>query len=57
MNAVLKILTKIGEYIYRNSMWLIPVIETTYKTIKKLIRRKKNERTTESENQNSSGEN
>lgn len=56
MNGVLKILTKIGEYIYRNSVWLIPVLETAYRTIKKyFIRRKKDDRRVETENQNGSG--
>jgi hypothetical protein len=50
-------LAKIGEYVYRNSVWLIPVIETTYKAVKKLIKRKKDERTTERENKEGSGEN
>jgi hypothetical protein len=57
MGNVLKILAKIGEYVYRNSVWLIPVIETTYKAVKKLIKRKKDERTTERENKEGSGEN
>ena len=56
MGNVLKILAKIGEYVYRNSVWLIPVIETTYKAVKKLIKRKKDERTTERENKEGSGE-
>lgn len=55
MNAVWKILIKVGEYIYRNSVWLIPAVETVYKTVKKIIRRKKNERTIESENQSGIG--
>lgn len=57
MGNILKILAKIGEYVYRNSVWLIPVIETTYKAVKKLIKRKKDERTTERENKEGSGEN
>ena len=51
MNAVWKILIKVGEYIYRNSVWMIPVVETVYKSVKKIIRRKKNERTIENQNQ------
>jgi uncharacterized protein YktA (UPF0223 family) len=57
MNQVLRVLSKIGEYIYRNSVWLVPLVETTYKAMRKIIKRKKDERTTENKNQESSGEN
>ena len=57
MNQVLKVLSKIGEYVYRNSVWLIPLVETTYKAVKKIIKRKKEERTNERENQESGREN
>lgn len=57
MGNVWKIVAKIGEYVYRNSVWLIPVIETTYKAVIKLIKRKKDERTTERKNKEGSGEN
>lgn len=56
MGGLLKILTKIGEYVYRNSVWLIPVIETAYRTVKKyIVRRKKDDRTVETQNQDGSG--
>lgn len=56
MNAILRILTKVGEYIYRNSVWLIPVVETAYRTVKKyIIRRKKDDRRTESKDPQGSG--
>jgi hypothetical protein len=37
-------------------MWLIPIAETVINLITKLIRRKKNERITESEDQSGGGE-
>jgi hypothetical protein len=43
MNQVLRLLAKVGVYVYRNSIWLIPVIETTYRQIVKIIKRKKDE--------------
>lgn len=56
MNQVLRILSKVGEYIYRNSIWLIPVVDTTIQAVKKLIKRKQNDRRIESENQDGGGE-
>jgi hypothetical protein len=56
MNQVLRVLSKIGEYIYRNSVWLVPLVETTYKAVRKIIKRKKDERTTENKDQGGSGE-
>jgi len=56
MKSVINILTKVGQYVYKNSMWLIPIAETVINLITKLIRRKKNERITESEDQSGGGE-
>jgi len=56
MNQVLRILSKVGEYVYKNSIWLIPIIDTTIQAVKKLIKRKQNDRRIESENQDGGGE-
>lgn len=56
MNQVVKVLMKVGQYVYRNSVWLIPIIETTFQTVKKLIKRKKNDRRIEEQNQSSVSE-
>lgn len=56
MNQALRILAKLGEYVYRNSLWLIPIIETTIRTVKNLIKRKKNDRRIEEQNQSSVSE-
>lgn len=56
MKSVIDILTKVGQYVYKNSIWLIPIAETVINSITKLIRRKKNERITESEGQSGGGE-
>jgi hypothetical protein len=55
MGGVLKILLKVGQYVYRNSIWIFPLVETAYQQIKKLIKRKKNDRNIESINQDSIG--
>lgn len=41
MKSVIDILTKVGQYVYKNSIWLIPIAETVINSITKLIRRKK----------------
>lgn len=56
MNNLIRILTKVGEYIYRNSVWLIPVAETMISQIKKVIRRKKEEHKNGEEDKESSGD-
>lgn len=56
MNQVVKVLMQVGKYVYRNSVWLIPIIETTFQTVKKLIKRKKNDRRIEEQNQSSVSE-
>ena len=55
MKSVINILTKVGQFVYKN-IWLIPIAETVINSITKLIRRKKNERITESEDQSGGGE-
>ena len=55
MNNVIKILAKVGEYIYRNSVWLIPIAETVIKQVQKMIRRKKDERKNGGEDKEGSG--
>lgn len=57
MNNVIKILLKIGQYVYRNSIWIFPLVETTYKQLKKIIKQRKDERRTNIENQESSRKN
>lgn len=56
MNGVIRILAHVGQYVYKNSVWLIPVVDTAVRTIKKLIKKRKNERTVESKDQNGGGE-
>lgn len=56
MNQVVKVLMKVGQYVYRNSVWLIPIIETTFQTVKKYLKRKKNDRRIEEQNQSSVSE-
>jgi len=56
MKPLFEILKVAGKYLARNSIWLIPIAETVINFITKLIRRKKNERITESEDQSGGGE-
>lgn len=56
MNGFLNIIKTVGQYIYRNSVWLIPVTETAIRQIKKIIRRKKDERKFENEGEIGGGE-
>lgn len=56
MGNVIKILEQFGKYIYRNSVWLIPLVEGAIRTVKKIIKTKKDERDIKDENQNGIGE-
>lgn len=56
MNQVVKVFMQVGKYVYRNSVWLIPIIETTFQTVKKYLKRKKNDRRIEEQNQSSVSE-
>lgn len=56
MNQVVRALMKVGQYVYRNSVWLIPIIETTFQAVKKYLKRKKNDRRIEEQNQSSVSE-
>lgn len=44
MKGVIDILLKVGQYVYKNSVWLIPAIETVYRTVKRIIKRNKDDR-------------
>ncbi len=41
MKSVIDILTKVGQYVYKNSIWLIPLVKSTVETVKELFNHKK----------------